>query len=225
MDNYKFTTKWFLNTAKSNWDILFAGFKPKRVLEIGSYEGMATCYMILNLGQHIEEIHCIDTWEGGFEHQALSTDMSEVEERFRYNIQQAIKETGSKLEVIKYRQTSFNALVEMNPNFKYYFDFIYIDGSHLPEDVLADAVLAFPLLKVGGLMIFDDYLYATDELSSNYSPKLAIDAFTTVYFDLIQIVPTLSTQMAFVKKAEKRTVTKEHLMSVKDIHQSRGPYD
>jgi hypothetical protein len=42
--------------------------------------------------------------------------------------------------------------------------------------VLADAVLAWPLLKRGGVMIFDDYKWT--KLSPDYfRPKPAIDAF------------------------------------------------
>lgn len=37
------------------------------------------------------------------------------------------------------------------------FDLIYIDGSHMRVDVMMDAVLAWPLLKAGGVMVFDDY--------------------------------------------------------------------
>ena len=37
------------------------------------------------------------------------------------------------------------------------FDLIYIDASHYAPDVLSDAVLAFKLLKPGGILIFDDY--------------------------------------------------------------------
>lgn len=36
------------------------------------------------------------------------------------------------------------------------FDFIYIDGSHLFEDVFVDAYFAVRLLSPGGLVVFDD---------------------------------------------------------------------
>ena len=38
------------------------------------------------------------------------------------------------------------------------FDFIYIDPSHQAPDILTDAVLAFKLLRLSGVMVFDDYL-------------------------------------------------------------------
>ena len=74
---------------------------------------------------------------------------------------------------------------------KNYFDFIYIDGSHQAPDVLADAVLGFKLLRVGGLIVFDDYLwsetmpYGKDPLRC---PKPAIDAFVNLNFRKLQII-------------------------------------
>jgi len=38
------------------------------------------------------------------------------------------------------------------------FDIIYIDASHCAPDVLADATIAWRMLEVGGLFIFDDFL-------------------------------------------------------------------
>jgi len=37
-----------------------------------------------------------------------------------------------------------------------HFDFIYIDGAHEAKFVIQDAVLALPLLKPGGYILFDD---------------------------------------------------------------------
>lgn len=37
-------------------------------------------------------------------------------------------------------------------------DVAYIDGLHTPLGIMSDAILTWPLLKVGGVMIFDDYV-------------------------------------------------------------------
>ena len=42
-------------------------------------------------------------------------------------------------------------------DFEPFYDFVYIDASHHPEDVLFDAVNSFRHLKTGGIIIFDDY--------------------------------------------------------------------
>lgn len=59
-----------------------------------------------------------------------------------------------------------------------WFDLIYIDGSHEAADVLADAVLAWPLLKPGGLLGFDDYGWRVFP-EPERRPAPAVDAFLT----------------------------------------------
>ena len=43
------------------------------------------------------------------------------------------------------------------------FDLIYIDGHHTIQSVLRDYVHTWPLLKIGGVMIFDDYLQGSSD--------------------------------------------------------------
>ena len=72
-----------------------------------------------------------------------------------------------------------------------YFDWIYVDGSHEAPDVLADAVLAFMLLRPGGLLVFDDYLWAMPDapVADFYQlPKPAIDAFVNINQRKLDIV-------------------------------------
>jgi hypothetical protein len=57
------------------------------------------------------------------------------------------------------------------------FHGIYIDGSHQAPDVLEDAILAWPLLRPEGVMVFDDYGW--HEMESRPGP--AIDAFLGVF--------------------------------------------
>jgi len=66
------------------------------------------------------------------------------------------------------------------------FDFVYVDGSHSADEVLADAVMAFGLLKKNGYMIFDDYLWmvAVDSLDR---PKMSIDAFVNMFQKHIEV--------------------------------------
>ncbi len=68
------------------------------------------------------------------------------------------------------------------------YDFIYIDGSHSTVDVLEDAVLAFRLAKAGGIIAFDDYLWDDPEFNQQGTPKLAIDAFTEIYREKLNIL-------------------------------------
>jgi hypothetical protein len=67
------------------------------------------------------------------------------------------------------------------------FDLIYIDADHHADAALRDAVLAWPMLKAGGLMIFDDYLWADMPLEVQ-RPKLGIDASVRAYADRLQCI-------------------------------------
>ena len=84
----QFTTQWF-DVAKPNWDALLPLLKPKRILEIGSFEGQSSCYAISSTT--CEHITCIDTWKGGVEHS--SVDMNDVETKFDSNVKIAIQES------------------------------------------------------------------------------------------------------------------------------------
>jgi len=43
---YEFTNDWFQTKAKPVWDEIMPQILPKRILEIGSYEGASACYLI-----------------------------------------------------------------------------------------------------------------------------------------------------------------------------------
>lgn len=185
---YIYTKTWFEFAARGVWDQLIPQINPTRILEIGSYEGASTCYLIETLGKTKNiEMHCVDTWEGGVEHQQggfSQADMSEVENRFIHNTQIAIRNAKNKVDLVVHKGNSDLQLSKLIAGGKQgYFDFIYIDGSHQAPDVLCDALLGFRLLKINGVIAFDDYLwqehlpYGTDPLRC---PKPAIDAFTNI---------------------------------------------
>jgi predicted O-methyltransferase YrrM len=44
------------------------------------------------------------------------------------------------------------------------YDFIYVDGSHRSFDVYLDLFLAWKLLRKGGVMAIDDYMYNADKI-------------------------------------------------------------
>jgi predicted O-methyltransferase YrrM len=55
------------------------------------------------------------------------------------------------------------------------FNFIYIDGSHKCLDVYFDAMIAWKLLKIGGIMAFDDYLFNKGDILN--TPYDAVNYF------------------------------------------------
>jgi len=180
---YKFTEDWFAPHIPL-WNKLVPRYKPRKVLEIGSYEGRSACHLIETCAPGgAFEIHCVDSWQGGIEHDV--TAMSAVEARFDHNTAVAIKQVKQPVKLVKHKSFSNIALARLLfIEGAGTFDVIYVDGSHQAPDVLTDAVMAFQLLRVGGLMIFDDYLWSMEGPGREdplNMPKPAIDAFLNIF--------------------------------------------
>lgn len=183
LGGFDYSIDWF-SAHIPTWEAVLPRFTPRKVLEIGSFEGRSTCYLIQRFSQEWPlEIHCVDTWEGGIEHGEMR--MSEVERRFDNNIAVARRGARHPVDLRKHKSYSHKALAQLlAAGHADSFDVIYVDGSHQAPDVLSDAVLAFHLLRSGGLMIFDDYLWAMDPPGHQdpmKMPKPAVDAFVNIF--------------------------------------------
>ena len=201
-NEYEFTNAWFDDEAEKNWKHLLPQVSPKKILEIGSYEGASACFLIDLLGPNGDlELTCVDSWAGGIEHS--QDDMQAVERRFDANVALAQSKCALDVRLTKHKGRSDQVLAYLFTNgFQGSFDFIYVDGSHQAPDVLCDAVLAFRLLKPDGIMVFDDYLWF-EELPGGMdlirSPKLAIDAFTNIYGKKLDVLRAPLYQL-YIKK-------------------------
>ena len=188
-----FSQDWFSQHIPI-WTRLLHEFKGKaglRILEIGTFEGRSTCWLLENIvtgeGAHID---CIDTFEGAEDMVALKLDMSKMRDVFESNI------APWRDRVTVYAGESAAVLRGLSGP----FDLVYVDGSHRAPDVLADAVLSWPLLKVGGIMLFDDYLWQQDP-RPEHCPRLGIDSFLRCqrgWFDVL----LAQYQVAVRKRAE-----------------------
>ncbi|MBT8156010.1 class I SAM-dependent methyltransferase [Epibacterium ulvae] len=94
---------------------------------MGSYEGASACYLIDANKWHDElEMFCVDTWEGGAEHQSNGVNMRSVEERF---VSLACSQAAKGASVTKLKGTSDLALSKLlNEGHASSFDFIYVVG-------------------------------------------------------------------------------------------------
>lgn len=167
-----------LNTGWKNWDKFLSRFVGKKIncLDIGSYEGDSTCWMLNNLCTHLQSrVYSVDTWEGGVGY-TDNTVFSEIEKKFDYNVEK----TGRQNQNVKLKMLSSDALIKFRHENNIFFDFIFIDASHVAKDVISDAILAWGLLAENGVMIFDDYKW--EKINKNYfNPKIAIDCFVNIF--------------------------------------------
>lgn len=179
----KFTNEWTQFNVPI-WEKYLNHLKGKpnlRALEIGTYEGQSAIWFLKNILNHKScKIDVVDPFF--YPNPAGSLDKHDlIKGRFLENT----KRYESKLTL--WEEFSFQALVRLHWVGGNEFDLIYVDGEHYAKNVLEDAVLAFALLKPGGIMIFDDY--AWDVKRSAYGkPKIAVDAFLAVYGDKIDLL-------------------------------------
>lgn len=160
-------------------------------LEIGSWEGLSSVFLLESLPQ--ATLTCVDTWEGSDEQKGHAA-LDHIERNFDHNL------SKYKLRLTKYKGTSISYF-SREPG-KEAFDLIYVDGSHHCDDVLIDAVKGFERLRVGGIMIFDDYLWRFyPRLEDN--PAAAINAFLRLKKGCYKVV-NVYWQLIIEKTAESR---------------------
>lgn len=202
-DQYVFDSDWFSHNI-SALDYIFNELKPTKILEIGSFEGWSTVHFIkkaLSLNDSVD-IHCIDSWEGGAEHKG-KWDMLSVENRFMHNMHLVVIQ-HPKAVVSKYKGYSHTRMMELLLSGKEnYFDFIYVDGSHEAPDVLFDALLAHRLVRVGGIIAFDDYLWSPkpwNEADHYMLVKPAVDHYVNTYQRHVSVLHMLPSYQLYVSK-------------------------
>lgn len=208
LSRYQLSAPWY-QVAVPVWEQLLPQLQPRRILEIGSYEGASLCLLAEILAQADPmanlEIHAVDSWEGGIEHQVggfAAANMTAVEARFHANMELLRRDSPLKVDLRIHKQRSIQALASLiAAGASGSFDFIYVDGSHQSTDVIADAVLAFELVRSGGVIGFDDYSWR-EGLASDVirCPKLAIDAFVNIFHYRVVPLPGVPLYQFYVQK-------------------------
>lgn len=141
----QFSENWFEHNIPhwERWLGYFRGRPGLRALEIGSFEGRSTLWLC----EHIltaddSRIDCLDLF-------ATDPVYGDYHARFRANT------AAHAHKIREFPGDSFTSLRRVEGE----YDIVYIDGWHSAFGALADGVMSWPLLKVGGVMIFDDYLW------------------------------------------------------------------
>lgn len=150
-----------LQTRWKHLDKYLKGFVGQNinVLVIGVYKGDASLWFLQNiLSSSKSKLYAIDKG-------------SNLLTAYKKNIRKF------KDKVIIYRDTSFKTLTNLN-QYNIKFDIIYIDASHFSKDVISEAILSWNLLKINGILVFDDYILKSMKPDT---PAPAIDSFLKIY--------------------------------------------
>ena len=196
----QFTSDWFSN-GLVNFEYIKDYLRKENpindILEIGSHEGRSSCWMLENMLSDTGTITCIDPFADrpvtAFALDSIPEDRG-IEQIFRANTAE-VKKSGQTVEVCT--DMSFPALAQLIVD-KRQYDFVYVDGSHNADDALADAVMCFGLLRPGGVMLFDDYLWEDDQHYLGRC-KQSIDAFVNMFYHRLKL-GLVNYQLAIVKK-------------------------
>jgi len=141
-------------------------------LQVGCYEGGSTLWFLENILTHPDSrLTNIDRFYG--EDVMKDVDFVSVKKRYFDNI--------AKCPFVDKLTTIVGDSKEELKNLpRNSFDWIYVDGSHLAKDVTVDAELSFNLLKIGGLLFFDDYDWHRD-FPPDQIPHFALNEFMVKY--------------------------------------------
>lgn len=181
-EGYVFTSDWFTRKSPAWAAALkdFAGKPDLQYLEVGVYEGRAVAWMLEKILTHpTSYVTGIDIFIGELS-QGSFMFVPESQELYENNVIVA----GGEGRFTTYADFSQNVLRDLPRD---YYDIIYVDGGHSGVSVLEDAVLAFRLLKVGGVMIFDDYRWFRTAPRLN-RPGYAIDLFEEFYGEHFELL-------------------------------------
>ncbi|HEX3110392.1 MAG TPA: class I SAM-dependent methyltransferase [Thermoanaerobaculia bacterium] len=149
-------------------------------LELGTWLGESAEWAIDNVFTNPNARYCcVDTFEGSEEHRLAGIDCAKNEEVARARLARF----GERAKIIRARSDEYLRRVLTAEDLY----FVYVDAAHDSMNVLRDAVLAFDLLRPGGVMVFDDYEWKVmrDEIDR---PKLAIDSFMACYARRFEVI-------------------------------------
>ncbi len=176
MEKYSYVHNWFINSElkRYKFDPSFLS-KELHILEIGSYEGLSSCYFSDNFINHeSSSLTCVDPFDIADPTTPLTDNTETI---FKENI----KKSKNSHKCIHYKGYS-NDFFKEN---KRLFDFIYIDGSHQIEDIKQDFENSIKVIKKNGIIWMDDYLGGA---IGNDDIKNCIDDCLEKYKERIEII-------------------------------------
>lgn len=153
--------------------------QPIDCLEIGSWQGASATWLLDQVvAPRGGKLTCIDPFSGSSEHRGIVEKLdSALEAIFDANIQKS----GHAARCRKLVGRSQDVLRTLIPAS---YDFVYVDGAHEAKFVIQDAILAFPLLRPAGFMLFDDLDFEFPD-NPRQNTVRAIEFFIDVFGDEI----------------------------------------
>ena len=156
---------------------VIAETQPETIVEVGSWKGASAIHMARLTAPRHTRIVCVDTWLGGFSLMAGNGEPGRIPRDHGYptiyfQFLHNVKAAGFEHRITPLPMTSrdgarFLSLADNRA------ELVYIDGSHLYDDVMDDLSDYWPLVAPGGILFGDDY--PLDEV------RHAVNRFCTIH--------------------------------------------
>ena len=130
--------RWLFNAARSL-------LNNANIVEIGSYKGLSTCCLALGCRGTKKRIFAVDSFDGG-----PNLPKANSLPDFKMNLK--------RLGLSEYVEPIVALSTEVAKTWDKPIHFLFVDGSHLYEDVLADFAGFFPHVVPGGVVAFHDVI-------------------------------------------------------------------
>jgi predicted O-methyltransferase YrrM len=202
MDKYRFTSDWFSNNI-SRWEKHVVPYLkaqsqkgPIKCLEVGVFEGRSAFWTLENAGlldNPESQIWLVDTWKRRSVKSAKPCWVN-----FLSNLR-AFKRANPTIPDNKIMVCRGNIPDTLrDPKLlAERFDFVYLDINGDSRDLMETAALVWPLIKPGGMIVFDDY--TSNREHDGACSKQGIDAFLDLYSHQLK-VKHMSWQVMAVKR-------------------------
>ena len=177
-----FSNNWFNDSElKKNINKYLKPDQENHILEIGVFEGAGSCFFSNNyLDAEGSTLTCVDPFDVS---DTTSPVYCDIKTKFINNI-------GKSKHWQKSRLCNIRSANFFKKNIQK-FNFIYIDGSHIVENIKHDFSESIKCCKYNGIIWMDDYLGG-----NNHDIKNCIDEMYNNYKDNLQIIH-IGYQIAF----------------------------
>lgn len=147
----------FFENQKANFeDILlnqkYFGDRHISMLQLGAWAGHASEWLCNNLNGTLVDV---DAWQGSVAGPNGEKSLSLIKDIDVSMAEEEYKERTAGLPITVFKGTTEEFFKQNNNT----FDFIYVDASHIGEDVAMDGENALRFLNPGGIIVFDDFLW------------------------------------------------------------------
>lgn len=168
----------------------FAG-KPITYVEVGVWKGDSAAWMCENVLTHPEAIgYGFDPYLPDAKHSKAEVNAIEIEADKR--LKQYVSKTPDGMEFRKFdlqvmdSVTGLRNFCRVTGQHLSNIDLLYLDGDHTAGAVVCDWCAAWPLLKVGSVVIFDDW--GVGKRKHHRHVPEAFDAIVLAFADMIDVI-------------------------------------